>query len=938
MTKRDYKETINLPKTAFPMKASLAQREPEQLKQWQQDDIYQKIRQHKKAAQKFILHDGPPYANGNIHLGHAENKILKDIIVKAKNLSGFDAPYVPGWDCHGLPIEHKIEKKFGKAGAKIDAKTFRQKCREYAAKQMQIQSQEFQRLGIFGDWQNPYMTMDPLFEANVIRAFAKMIENGHLVRGQKPVHWCLDCASALAEAEVEYQDKASPAIDVGFEVIEQEVLLEKFSCEDKNITTPIQVVIWTTTPWTLPANQAVCLHRDLDYVLLKCQEKYLVLAADLIVSCTQRYGCDDYTELAKVKGEQLEGILLQHPFYDRQVPITLGEHVTLETGTGCVHTAPAHGLDDYFIGQQYDLPLDNPVDQKGCFNADVALFANLHVFKANQAIIDELKAKQHLIHEQSITHSYPHCWRHKTPLIFRATPQWFFSMEQADLRDNALNALEGITFIPESGKKRLTTMIANRPDWCISRQRTWGVPLALFIDKQTGECHPDTVALLYQVAERVEQHGVEAWYDLKQEDFIKTDTEKYQKSLDILDVWFDSGVTHYCVLEQNPQLQKPAEVYLEGSDQHRGWFQSSLLTAMGMHEAAPFKTLLTHGFIVDAQGHKMSKSVGNVASPEKIMKTLGADIIRLWVAASDYRGEVSVSDEIFKRTSDSYRRLRNTARYLLANLNDYDPEAHVVPVEAMLALDKYIVAKAYRLQQQIKDHYDAYQFLQVQQIIHHFCAMDLGAFYLDVIKDRQYTTKTDSLARRSAQTAMYHVLHALVRWIAPILSFTAEEIWRYIPGEKAGSVFMTEWYDGLFDIADQTTLAIPAWEKIIQVRDAVNKVLEAHRNAGDIGAPLDAEVKLFCQDELAETLAQLEDELKFVFITSSAIVVKQPPPTQAEASDIEGLWLQVIRSKYKKCIRCWHHRADVGANTAHPEICLRCVENVDGDGEQRQFA
>ncbi len=942
----NYKETLHLPQTAFPMKADLAKREPQLLHFWQEIQLYAEQRRLFASRPKFILHDGPPYANGDIHIGHAVNKILKDIIVKSRTLSGFDAPYVPGWDCHGLPIELAVEKKLGKVGLQVEARPFRAACRQFAQQQIDKQREDFKRLGVLGDWEQPYLTMQFRTEADIIRALAKIIENGHLQRGSKPVYWCLDCRSALAEAEVEYQDKKSIAVDVRFPVVEAEALLGRcqrvIGHEGRG---PLAVVIWTTTLWTLPANQAVALNPTLDYVVVQAetalgQERFL-LAEALLKDIMLRWNVDRYHVVATCRGADLEGLHVIHPFYDeRQVPIVLGDHVTLEAGTGAVHTAPAHGQEDYVMGIRYQLPLDNPVGGDGRFLADVPLFAGEHVVDANDHILEVLKARYRLVHAERITHSYPHCWRHKTPIIFRATPQWFISMDKNHLRQQALAQIKRLHFTPDWGEARLTGMIDNRPDWCISRQRYWGVPIPLFIHKQTGELHPDTVQLIEQVAQRVEQGGIDAWFELLPEVLLGEQATDYEKVSDTLDVWFDSGTTHFSVLQSRTELQFPADLYLEGSDQHRGWFQSSLLASVAMHHRAPYKGLLTHGFTVDAQGRKMSKSLGNVIAPQEVVNKLGADVLRLWVAATDYRGEMTVSDEILTRMADSYRRIRNTARFLLANLNGFDPQQHLVPSQQMLPLDRWAVDLAYRLQQDIKAAYDDYLFHIIYQKVHNFCSVDLGTFYLDIIKDRQYTTARDSLARRSAQTALYHILEALVRWIAPILSFTAEEIWQQMVGQREKSVFLTCWYENLFTLSADDPFSALFWQRIMAVRDAVSKELEKLRVAGHIGSSLDAEVDLYCDGDLFNALNRLEDELRFVLITSYARVhPRSAQPEVVSHAQVNGQELAIVvaASLHPKCIRCWHHRADVGTHPHHPEICGRCVENL-GDGEQRRFA
>ncbi|MFI3155487.1 MAG: isoleucine--tRNA ligase [Methylococcaceae bacterium] len=940
----DYKKTLNLPNTAFPMKGNLAQREPERLKKWNEADLYNKIRQEFAGRPKFVLHDGPPYANGEIHIGHAVNKVLKDIIVKSKSLSGFDAPYVPGWDCHGLPIELQVEKKIGKAGVKVSPAVFRKACREYAGKQVNIQKEAFIRLGILADWEHPYLTMDFAFEADIVRSLGKISQNGHIAKGAKPVHWCTDCGSALAEAEVEYEDKHSPAVDVRFQVVDEAGFLSHcHHVPEHDGSGPLSVVIWTTTPWTLPANQGVALNPDLEYSVVQCEKdgkkERLVVAEALLKDAMLRYDIENYHVIAYCKGAALEHQLLQHPFYDRQVPIILGDHVTTEAGTGAVHTAPGHGQDDYVVGLKYGLPVDNPVGNDGVFLPNTEIFAGEHVFNANAHVLEVLEQKGKLLHHVAILHSYPHCWRHKTPIIFRATPQWFISMNKNKLREQALNEVKRVAWIPEWGQARIESMMEGRPDWCVSRQRTWGVPITFFVHKETGELHPRTAELIEQVAQRIEQQGIEAWFELEAVELLGDEAEFYEKMTDTLDVWFDSGVTHACVLEKREQLNFPADLYLEGSDQHRGWFQSSLLASVAMNEVAPYKAVLTHGFTVDADGKKMSKSKGNVVAPQSVMKDLGADVLRLWVAATDYRGEMSVSDEILRRTSDGYRRLRNTARFLLSNLDDFDPAQHLVDSNDLLALDRWIVDRAYTLQEDVKTAYETYQFQHIYQKVHHFCVIDLGGFYLDIIKDRQYTAKADGLARRSAQTAMFHVLEALTRWLAPIISYTADEIWQYLPGERSESVFLETWYQGLVKLDDDSALNREFWQKVMAVRAAVGKELEKSRAKGDIGSSLNAEIELYCNADFFDALNRLSDELRFIFITSNAsVVVEQNAPEEAIQTEIEGVKLKVVVSEHEKCVRCWHQRPDVGKQAEHPELCSRCVENVAGDGEHRHYA
>mgnify|MGYP005991369015 FL=1 len=920
----DYKNTLNLPATDFPMKANLANREGSFLKDWQDKDIHQQIRQKFKGKPLFVLHDGPPYANGDIHIGHAVNKVLKDVIVKSKTLSGYDAPYVPGWDCHGLPIEHMVEKKKGKVGHKISADEFRAACREYADKQIEKQKVDFKRLGIFGDWDNPYLTKNFKYEADIVRALGKIVKNGHLTKGFKPVHWCTECSSALAEAEVEYKDKGSDTVDVAFNVIGD------FFENDK----PVALIIWTTTPWTLPANEAVSLHPDLDYALVDVGKSLYILSDDLLESSLERYGVKDFKKLSKTyKGSELEGLMLQHPFYDKQVPVILGEHVTTETGTGAVHTAPAHGQDDYVVGLQYNLPVDCPVDGRGVFIDSTEGVAGEFIFKANATIIGLLESHGTLVKHEPITHSYPHCWRHKTPVIFRATPQWFVSMTQKNLRDKVNDEILNVKWIPNWGQKRIELMVGNRPDWCISRQRYWGSPITLFINKNTGELHPETDKLFEVVAKKIELDGIEAWFKLKVEDVLGAEAKDYEKTTDTLDVWFDSGVSHYAVLKASSYLSDVADMYLEGSDQHRGWFQSSLLTSCAINERAPYKQVLTHGFTVDQNGHKMSKSLGNVIPPQKVVNSLGADILRLWIGSTDYSGEMTVSDEILNRSADSYRRIRNTMRFMLANMQGFDPKNDLVDMNDMLVLDRWIVSKTHDLQQQVINEYDNYNFHFVMKAILNFCTNDLGGFYLDVIKDRQYTTQTDSLARRSAQSALFHISHAMVRWLSPILSFTSEEIWQFLPGASNESVFLQTWYEGLEGNFDS-----PVIESCRDINTHLRKELEEMRRNKVIGSSLDAEVDIYCKDENYQNLLGLKDELRFVFITSEARVNElSSKPSDAKEID-SSIAIKVYKSKHQKCVRCWHHRPEIGQNKMHNDLCDRCVENVSGKGENRVFA
>lgn len=942
----EYKHTLNLPETAFPMRGNLAQREPKMLKDWYADDLYGAIRQAKQGKPSFILHDGPPYANGKIHIGHAVNKILKDVIVKAKTLSDFDAPYVPGWDCHGLPIELQVEKKHGKPGQKLSLAEFREKCREYAQTQIDQQRDDFKRLGVLGDWDNPYLTMNFKQEADSVRALAKIIEKGHMHQGFKPVHWCTDCGSALAEAEVEYKDKTSPAIDVKMPLAATEEALTRFSTPEGHAGEgKLSMVIWTTTPWTIPANRAVTLAEGLEYALVQIEQdddreaERVILASDLVNDCMDRWGIKHYHKLGFSTGKKLEGLQLNHPLFDFNVPVILGDHVTTESGTGCVHTAPGHGVDDFLVGQKYGIEVYNPVGDNGVYKDDTPMFAGQHVFKANQPIIDALRDAGNLMHAEAYEHSYPHCWRHKTPIIFRATPQWFISMEKQGLRQHALEQIKQVGWFPEWGESRIASMVEGRPDWCISRQRTWGNPIAVFVHKDTEALHPNTLELMEKVAQLIEKDGVQAWFDLEPETLLGDEAKDYRKVTDTLDVWFDSGVTHHCVLREFKGLSWPADLYLEGSDQHRGWFQSSLVTGVAMYDEAPYHQVLTHGFTVDAKGRKMSKSIGNVVAPQDVMNKLGGDILRLWVASADYSGEMTVSDEILKRSADAYRRIRNTSRFLLANLSGFDPAQHRVAMADMVELDRWIVGRAADLQKQLVEHYNNYQFLTVVQKLMHFCSIELGSFYLDIIKDRQYTAKADSLARRSCQTALYHIAEALVRWMAPICSFTAQEIWELLPGQRSKYVFTEVWYDGFAEFGGVKDEENQFWMQLLDVRDSVNQALEQARRNDVIGGSLQAEVTLFADDALAAKLARLGDELRFALLTSEATV---KPLAEADADSLKAeklpLAVSVAASNYKKCERCWHHREEVGTIDGHDDLCQRCVTNIDGQGEERRFA
>ena len=1089
----DYKNTLNLADTTFAMRGDLAKREPLWLEQWEKDDVYRQIRQARQGRKTYILHDGPPYANGQIHLGHVVNKVLKDIIIKYKTLDGYDAPYVPGWDCHGLPIEQKVEQKIGKVGQKVNATKFREACREYAKSQVQLQMADFKRLGVLGDWDNPYLTMNYQQEANIVRALGKIYDNGHIVRGMKPVNWCLDCGSALAEAEVEYQDKTSDAIYVGFDIVNRENLPII-----ANISGTLQAVIWTTTPWTLPANQAISVHGDFDYVVIKgkktpifalpsqidsknftlrtltkadkqalqacasdpaiwqfmptkrhlpevfepffeqavkdkayaiidkrtgniigttrfCHDNakddtigigftfitpefwgkgvndeikhtllnhafkyrntvrfqihegndrskkavkklgatyqkdvendfgkmwvytitnpstinhtaHFIVANDLVADFSKNVALDDVKTITTIKGADLTVLNAQHPLIsERQVPIITGEHVTADSGTGLVHTAPAHGVDDYIVGNKYNLPVENPVSDAGVYLDNAKVFVGEHIYKAQPKIIETLGSSGHLLDHKKIRHSYPHCWRHKTPIIFRATPQWFISMEQNGLRQKALNDIKNITWTPAWGQNRIEAMIDGRPDWCISRQRTWGVPITFFIHKETDQLHPRTSELIEKAAQIIEKGGIEAWFDADISDFLGDESGEYHKVTDTLDVWFDSGATNFAVLNHRKELSNPADLYLEGSDQHRGWFQSSLLVSESIYGRPPYKQVLTHGFTVDAKGHKLSKSKGNTKGfePSDIANKMGVDILRLWVGSSDYRYEMAVSKEGFDRTTDMYRRIRNTIRFLLANTDDFDPKTDMVSTDKLISLDKYILYRTKHIQQEIIQAYHSMDFHQVCQTVMGFCSQDLGGFYLDIIKDRTYTTKADGLPRRSAQTTLYHIAHALLRWIAPVLSFTAQEAWQVLK-DTQGYIFTAEWYQ-LPDF-QMNDISHEDWDKVALIKDTVNKSIEQARSDKIVSSNLTAKVTITAPQDITDILNKFGDELRFVFITSDA-TVKSGDTLSTTITPADGT----------KCVRCWHVRTDVGTHAEHPEICGRCVQNLD-DGEMRLYA
>lgn len=929
----DYKTTLNLPDTPFPMRGDLAKREPIWIKAWQDSKLYHRIRDKARGRPIFVLHDGPPYANADIHIGHAVNKVLKDIVVKSKLMAGFDAPYVPGWDCHGLPIEHQIEKKHGRG---LDPNRARQLCRDHANEQIARQKADFERLGVLGDWSAPYKTMNFKTEADEMRAIGKILEKGLLFRGLKPVNWCFDCGSALAEAEVEYQDKQSPAIDVGMPVVDKAQLARAFGVPEP--TGETYAVIWTTTPWTIPSNQAINIHPELTYALVQTPRGNLLLAQDLVEACLARYKLEGKA-VATCLGSALDGLTYRHPFYERTGRFMLGEYVTLDAGTGLVHSAPAYGVDDFVSCKKYGMTNEDiltPVQGNGKFADDLPFFGGMNIWQAAEPIIAKLQEVNCLFDASKITHSYMHCWRHKTPIIYRATTQWFIGMDKAGtdghtLRDVAKKAVDDTTFYPAWGRARLEAMIGNRPDWTLSRQRNWGVPLPFFLHKTTNELHPNTPAILEAAAKKVEAGGVEAWFASTHADYGVSD--EYVKLSDTVDVWFDSGSTHFSVLTQLAgghhvpapgEPYHPADMYLEGSDQHRGWFQSSLLTSCAMFGSAPYKSLLTHGFVVDGTGRKMSKSLGNVVVPQKVADSLGAEIIRLWVASTDYSGELSVSDEILKRVVDSYRRIRNTLRFLLANLADFDPAKHLLPVGEWVEIDRYALAMTRDMATAAMADYERFEFHLVSQRLQGFCSEDLGAFYLDILKDRLYTSAKEGKARRSAQSALHHITHQLLTLMAPILSFTAEEAWQVLRTKADESIFFSTFTDVLPPRnSDEAGLAAK-WQRLREIRAQVQKELETLRTAGAIGSSLQADVTIAAHMSDHDLLASLGADLKFVFITSKATLV---------AGD--ALAVSATASPHTKCERCWHYCEDVGSNTSHPTICGRCVSNLEGPGEVR---
>jgi len=903
----DYKNTLNLPSTKFPMKANLPNREPEILKFWSEIDIYNEIRKQMKGSEEYILHDGPPYANGDIHIGHAVNKILKDIVIKSRTMLGFDCPFIPGWDCHGLPIELMVEKKFGKSKFKDNKNAFRKACREFAIKQVNKQKKDFIRLGVNADWENSYLSMDKDFEASIIESLGKILENKHIYYGSKPVHWCIESESALAEAEVEYKNIISDSIYVAF----------KSSFEGESVN----LVIWTTTPWTLPANMAVAVGDDISYVTVETKGKKYILAEDLVSKVEEELGLE-FRLLQKFAGKDLVGLDARHPFYNKSVPVITAKHVTTESGTGLVHIAPGHGQEDYLAGIENNLEVFNPVDDKGFFEDTLEFFGGLNVREANKSIIDKIDQNNCLLGQKKYEHSFPHCWRFKTPLIFRATPQWFISMDMNSLRNHLNKSIPKVDWLPNWGEERIKNMIENRPDWCISRQRFWGVPIPLAIHKKTKELHPKTHDIIKKAAEIVRENNIEGWFDTDKNDILK-DADDYEFVTDTLDVWFDSGVTHMSVLSDR-QNNDVADLYLEGSDQHRGWFQSSLITSSAIKGVAPYKKVLTHGFVVDAEGQKMSKSQGNVISPQNIIKEKGSDILRLWVATTDYTKEMNISDEIIKRISESYRRIRNTLKFLLSNVDDYDEKNCNITSEQMMLLDKWIIIETQKLQKKVKDNYLKFNFHQIIQDIQNFCTVYLGGYYLDIIKDRLYTTKKDSLARQSCQNSCYKILEVLNLAISPILSFTAEETFKYY-GSKKKSILLEQWKETNIEMDSESIII---GDILFDLRTEISKSMEESRNSGDIKSSLEASINLSIDDEKYILLKKYEEELKFIFICSDLTLTK---------SEDRKLHIDIKKNVNKKCERCWHLSETVGSIENHEKLCIRCFSNVFEDGETRRL-
>tara|TARA_X000000950_G_scaffold36131_1_gene38619 strand:+ start:2599 stop:5337 length:2739 start_codon:yes stop_codon:yes gene_type:complete len=908
--KKDQK--LNLPNTSIPMKANLNLREPEMLKQWDKKNVYKKIRKNREGKEKFILHDGPPYANGNIHLGHAVNKVLKDIVIRSKTLEGYDAPYIPGWDCHGLPIEHQIEKKLGKKRREIAQSDFRDLCRDYAQKQINIQKDDFMRLGVFGDWDKRYASLDQKFEGDAINGFARIFHNGHVEKGFKPVHWCPECGSSLAEAEVEYMDKDSIAIDVKFDFDKssKEKLIKKLNLDNKKT---LSLIIWTTTPWTIPGNQAVCANPEIEYLILDSGTEYSLIASELVESCLNRWSDKTYKPTnVSFKGSELENLKVLHPLYKRETPLLFGDHVTTETGTGFVHTAPAHGVDDFNVCSNEEIEVINPISMNNCYKEDVDFFSGVHVRKVDPHVLEELQKNNALICQENYQHSYPHCWRHKTPLIFMATPQWFISMTKSGLLDGANRAIRDVDFIPNWGRERMETMLKDRPDWCISRQRDWGIPIPLFYKSESGELHPNQDKIFNQASEAIKNSGIDSWADIE----LGVEEKGFEKSKDIFDVWFDSGITHYCVIDELFGSNTQSDLYLEGSDQHRGWFQSSLLTSIAMKGIAPYKSVLTHGFVVDNEGRKMSKSIGNIVTPQEIIKDSGADILRYWIASTDFRGEMAFSKDIFSRAIDGFRRIRNTMRFMISNIYDFDQK---FDVRDLLFIDKVILHKTNSLQQEIRENYNNYNFHQIISKILNFCVNDLGGMYLDVIKDRLYTMQSDSIGRRSAQYCINEILNTLTKLISPILPFTAYEFYENLYPGKGEDIFCEEFSD-LKSFASKKD--VDAFDVLLALRGRVYQAIEVERQNGNIKNALDCELELTLTKTNFDYAQSMSSELLKFFISSGC-----------EIKCGEKEKIIVRKSKHEKCSRCWHRVEELDSNN----VCARCNSNMTGDGEIRGF-
>jgi isoleucyl-tRNA synthetase len=935
----DYKNTLNLPKTQFSMRANLSQKEPEILKNWYENNLYKLIRQKKEGKKIFFLHDGPPYANGNIHIGHAVNKILKDIIVKSKNMSGFDAPYIPSWDCHGLPIEQKVEEQMGLKSKNVITSIFQKKCRQYAEKQIKKQKKDFIRLGVIGDWEKPYLTMDFKNEANIIKTLSKIIEEKYLYRESKPIQWCLKCHSSLSDAEIEHFYKESDSIFVAMKIKNNKIFKKALNLNISN-EKDIYLPIWTTTPWTLPSSQAITVNPTFKYQLIETKKYNLILAKKLVENVMKILEINNWNILISFQGKNLEGTKFLHPFLKNiSLPVILGEHVTLDSGTGAVHTAPDHGPDDYIVSQKYKIKTMNLVDFQGNYINNVhPKLDGINIFKANNIIISLLIKEKCLLHHEVLKHSYPHCWRHKTPVIFRATEQWFIKIDKNKLRYKTIEEIKKVSWIPEWGKSRIEQMIKIRPDWCISRQRKWGVPMCLFIHKKTGNIHPENTLLMKKIIKKVELEGIEAWWKIDLKEILGKTYNMYNQIFDILDVWFESGNTHTLIKYKNKKYSKNyADMFLEGSDQHRGWFMSSLIISMLTKNQSPYSEVLTHGFVVDKNGQKMSKSIGNTISPNEIVKTLGGDILRLWVASSNYSNDISISNEILKRSSDIYRRIRNTARFMLANINDFDPKKNTVLKENMVLLDRWAISQAKKVQEEIIEFYEKYNFHAVIKRLMYFCSIEMGSFYLDIIKDRQYTLKKNSQERRSCQTAIYYIINALVRWIAPILSFTADEIWNYLPGKHNKYVFTEEWFNKLFDLDENDLFNYDFWNNLIEIKNEINKFLEEEIKNKKIKSSLEASLILYVTPEIKQKLNVLGEELKFIFLTSKVQIksYNKAPKNSKKSEKISDFKVLLKKIKEKKCPRCWHY--NIVIKKTNDEICTRCLLNTKGNGEKRIF-